>query len=280
MILVADSGSTKTDWACINEAGYVKYYESDGFNPYYKTGEDLKHLLDKDLLPVIDNEYAVKEVYFYGSGCSTPKKQMVVEEAINWAFPNARVDADHDLLGAARALLGRNEGIACILGTGSNSCYYDGRKIVENVPSIGYLFGDEGSGTYLGKLFITAYLQNKFPEDLKEIFEKRHNVSLESILDAVYNQGRPNVFLASFSRFILQHVSHDFLRQLVLRSFDDFFREQVSKYAKYKDVEIQFTGSIAHAYEAFLLEVAAKYGVTVGKIHQKPIEGLVAFHKM
>lgn len=278
MILVADAGSSRIDWALIDRAGKARFYDTEGFNPYYSEIEELDTIIEKDLISVIDNT-AVKEIYYYGSGCSTDKKKMLVDEALEKHFPDTHIEVDHDLLGAARALLGNKEGIACILGTGSNSCYYDGTKIAENLPSLGYLYGDEGSGTYMGKSLITAYLQNKLPEKVKSGFDKKYKLSLESILDASYNQGMPNRFLSAFSEFISEQLSDEFLRNMVKSSMDDFFSLQILKYAKYDKVPVNFTGSVAFAFKDILKEVAEKYKVKIGKIEKKPIAGLVEFHK-
>lgn len=278
MLLIADSGSSKIDWATIDKGGNIRYFETEGFNPYYKKTEELYKTVEKELLPMIDKDL-VEEIYFYGSGCSTDSKKMNVEDTLKESFGHIAVFIEHDLFGAARALLGKQEGIACILGTGSNSCYYDGKEIVENVPSLGYLYGDEGSGTYIGKLLITAYLQNKLPGSLKKGFENKYNMSLEAILDASYNKGRPNIFLSSFSGFISEHISDNFLKNMVRVSFEDFFHLQILKYKKYDKATISFTGSVAYVFRDILTEVAKKFKVKIGKIERKPIHGLVEFHR-
>ncbi|MDZ7741170.1 MAG: hypothetical protein U5Q03_05310 [Bacteroidota bacterium] len=278
MLLIADSGSSKTDWATLDKAGQVKYFETEGFNPYYKESEELHHIVEKELLPMIEADM-VEEIFYYGSGCSTDSKKMMVEDTLQQSFGHISVSIEHDLLGAARALLGRQEGIACILGTGSNSCYYDGNEIVENVPSLGYLYGDEGSGTYIGKSLITAYLQNKLPDSLRKGFEEKYNMSLEAILDASYNKGRPNMFLSSFSNFISGHISDEFLKNMVRTSFEDFFSLQLLKYSKHNRVPVSFTGTVAHVFRDILMKVAEKYKIKIDKIERKPIGGLVEFHR-
>ncbi len=277
MKLIADSGSSKTDWATLDKDGQVKYFETEGFNPYYKEAEELHQIVEKDLLPMIDAD-RVDEIFYYGSGCSTESKKMIVEDTLQQSFGHISVSVEHDLLGAARSLLGRKEGIACILGTGSNSCYYDGAEIVENMPSLGYLYGDEGSGTFIGKSLITAYLQNKLPDALRKGFENKYNMSLEAILDASYNKGRPNMFLASFSNFISEHITDEFLKNMVRTSFEDFFSLQLLKYSKHNLVPVNFTGSVAHVFRDVLMDVAQKYKIRIGKIERKPIGGLVEFH--
>lgn len=277
MILIADSGTTKTDWALVDEHGHVRYFETQGFNPYYRSSRELSDIVEKELMYQID-EANVAEIYFYGSGCSTDTKKMIVEDSLKAEFHHAHIEVDHDLMGAARALLGREEGIACILGTGSNSCQYDGEEITENVPSLGFLYGDEGSGTHIGKTLVTAYLHNKLPEETKKLFESTYNYSLEQILDESYNHGLPNRFLSSFSRFVKDNISDDYLKEIVCSSFRDFFTFQVKNYSKHKETAIHFTGSVAFAFRDILEEAADEMGLLMGSIVQKPIEGLIAFH--
>ena len=224
MILIADSGATKIQWVVIEEEHVSDPVETAGFNPYFMDVSILENILDKDLIPFVRQDKITK-VFYYGAGCSTVQKCGIVEDALREVFPIADCEIEHDLLGAARALFGRKEGIACILGTGSNSCLYDGKNIVENVPSIGYLFGDEGSGAYLGKLFLIDYLRNNLPESIHTAFDKKFGYSLENILDAVYSKPHPNRFLASFSRFLGDYRQEDYVQQLIKRNFRDFMKE-------------------------------------------------------
>jgi N-acetylglucosamine kinase-like BadF-type ATPase len=183
------------------------------------------------------------------------------------------------MLGAARALCGSEPGIACILGTGSNSCFYDGNDITENVVSLGYLLGDEGSGAHMGKQLITDYFHKNIPSDIVASFNKMYNPTVEFILDSVYNQPRPSRFLASFSPFLLENINNPYIRNLVTNSFDEFFRKNVSKYSNYQTVKINFTGSVAFFFSEVLKESAQKAGITTNKIYRSAIEGLIDFHK-
>lgn len=214
MILVADSGSTKTNWTLMEDQRIVTTVQTPGMNPYFITSETVEAILKADLVPNIPADF-VKEIYFYGSGCSTENNNNMLRDAMMIFFRKASISVYHDILGAARALLGKEKGIACILGTGCNACYYDGEKVFSNVPSLGYIFGDEGAGSNLGKIFMEKYLKNMLPSEIKNEFEQEYGLSLEDILNALYNRPFPNRFLASFSEFIGPRKNHPFLHDLV-----------------------------------------------------------------
>src|SRR5665647_1869427 len=214
MILIADGGSTKTDWRLIKEGREYKQIQTSGFNPYLVGSDEIEEILWKELQPYIDNT-SVSAVYYYGAGCSTPVKNMIVENAFEKIFPNARIHISHDLLAASHALCGDEEGIAAILGTGSNSCYYDGKDIKDGIFSLGYFFGDEGSGAYLGKQFLIAYLHNELPEEIDAKFREEYSLSNENILDGVYTKPAPSRFLASFSRFINENRDNPYIYNLI-----------------------------------------------------------------
>jgi N-acetylglucosamine kinase-like BadF-type ATPase len=277
MILIADSGSTKTDWVLIDKEGQTRRYETVGFNPYFVPADEMSEILDKFLVPFIDNR-GIRELFYYGSGCSTKNKCFIVEEALEKVFPQARLEVEHDLLGAARGLLGMEKGIACILGTGSNSCLYDGHEIIENVPSLGYLFGDEGSGAHIGKIFISDYLHGKLPKIISLAFDKQYNLSLENILDAVYNQPWPNRFLGSFMEFIAGYKDNKYIQGLVHSSFRKFFGEQVTKYSDYDKLPVSFVGSVAYHFKDIIKDVAAHYHIKLNAVKKDPIRGLVKYH--
>ena len=277
MKLIADSGSTKTTWVLLDGTPSGKTIRTQGLNPYFHTPGSVRTILAEELVPEVAAS-DVCEIYFYGAGCSTPNKNALLAEAMKTCFGNAEIRVYHDILGAARALLGNEEGIACILGTGCNSCYYDGTDIRMGVPSLGYLFGDEGAGSNIGKRFLEAYLKERMPLDLREEFREVHPYTLEEILNALYNLPNPNRFLASFSEFIAPRISHPFLVELVLSSLLAFFEEQVKKYENYLEVPVSFVGSIAFHYKPLLLEAAGMNSVTVGRILKSPIEGLVEYH--
>ena len=277
MKLIADSGATRAEWVVINGDYKSETYETPGFNPYFSDTSFIAKVIEKDLVPFIDTA-SIKEIYFYGAGCSTISKCTIVEDALTGVFHNAHADIHHDLLGAARALFGRKEGIACILGTGSNSCYYDGKKIVANVPSLGYLFGDEGSGAYLGKLLLADYLKGNVSAQVRKAFDIEFGLNLENILDAVYNQPHPNRFLASFSRFIGEHQRSTYVRGLIRGNFHDYFTEQITKYPEHNEVPLAVVGSVGFHFKEHFEKVATEFGSKVSHFLQSPIEGLVKFH--
>jgi glucosamine kinase len=277
MFLIADAGATKIQWVVVHENVASEPMETAGFNPYFMGSDILVDILEKDLVPFIKVE-AIRQVFFYGAGCSTVQKCGVVDDAINSVFDRVDCEVYHDLLGAARALFLHDKGIACILGTGSNSCLYDGRDILENVPSLAYLFGDEGGGAYLGKLFLTDYLKKRLPADLSATFDQHYHYSLENILDSVYNKPHPNRFLASFATFLGDHMEEDYVRELLRRNFEDFLNEQVMKYTGYKEVPLGIVGSVGFHFREILRQVVSAYGLEIKTILKNPIEGLVKFH--
>ena len=277
MILIADGGSTKTDWRLLKDGREYKQVQTQGFNPYLVGSDAIEDILWKELQPYIDNE-AVSHVYYYGAGCSTPVKNMIVEAAFEKVFVNARINISHDLLGAAHALCADSEGIVAILGTGSNSCYYDGREIKDGIFSLGYFFGDEGSGAYLGKQLLTAYLHKELPADIEERLKEEYPSSLESILDAVYSKPAPSRFLASFSRFININREHPYINNLLTEAFKAFYKYQVCCYPKHKEIPVHFVGSVAYHYQDFLTQIGSQLGIRTGRFIQAPIDGLVEYH--
>lgn len=278
MILIADSGSTKTTWVLMEGDQVKNTITTCGLNPYFQNSESVEAVIRADLSPFLV-EYHIKEVHFYGAGCSTDYNNNMIRDAIRVFFRNSTISVYHDILGAARALFGDGTGIACILGTGCNSCYFDGLKTTSPIDSLGYLFGDEGAGSYLGKLFLGAYLQKELPSDLRNAFDQQYGFTLEDILNSLYNKPAPNRFLASFSHFLSPNREHPFVRQLLLRSFRDFFDAHIRKYESYQADSIGFIGSIAHNYSDFLMKIATEEGVKITRILPSPIEGLIEYHK-
>ena len=277
MILIADSGSTKTEWCVINNEKETKIFQTIGFNPYFVTENIVKEELNKNLLPFV-NAHLIEHLYFYGAGCSTPDKNLVLQSPLEDFFRNAKVEVEHDLDGAARSLCGRQKGIACILGTGSNSCLYDGKSVVENVSSVGYMFGDEGGGVYVGKMLISDYLRNEMPADIRQKFEEMYPYRFDHILNAVYKEAFPNRFLASFTHFMSKNIEHPYVIKLMSDSFDKFFKYQVSHYTGYTELPVNATGSIAFYFINILKDVAAKWDVKLGKVIRTPMEGLIEYH--
>ena len=277
MILIADGGSTKTDWRLIKDGREFKKIQTSGFNPYLVGSDEIEGILWKELQPYIDNT-GVSAVYYYGAGCSTSVKNMIVENAFEKIFPNAKLYISHDLLAASHALCGDEEGIAAILGTGSNSCYYDGKDIKDGIFSLGYFFGDEGSGAYLGKQLLTSYLHNELPLEIEQKFKAKFSITRESILDSVYTKPAPSRFLASFSHFINENRDHPFIYALITNAFRAFYKYQVCCYSKHKEVPVHFVGSVAFYYRDILTQVGLEFGVKTGKFIKAPIDGLVEYH--
>jgi len=277
MKLIADSGSTKTTWILLEQDKVKETIGTSGLNPYFHDSESVEAVLRADLIPFVVEDN-IREVHFYGAGCSTDYNNSMIRDAILLFFRKADVFIYHDILGAARALFGNDKGIACILGTGCNSCFFDGTLLHLKVDSLGYLFGDEGAGSYLGKLFMGAYLKKELPQELRDQFDNQFGYTLEDILNSLYNKPSPNKFLASFSLFLSPNREHPFVKALIQQSFQDFFHAHIKKYEDYRALPIGFIGSIAFIYREILSEVALKEKVTISKILSSPIEGLIEYH--
>jgi len=276
MILIADSGSTKTHW-CVVSGGIIKsVIFTDGINPFYQTDMEIIALLESQLVPKLANN-DIEQIYFYGAGCSFPDKKILISRALVRFFGNAIIDIQSDLLGAARSLFQHEKGIACILGTGSNSCYYNGVDVVENVSPLGFILGDEGSGAVLGKLFVADYLKNQLPEELKEKFFAQYELTPAVIMDSVYKKPFPNRFLSKFTPFLLENIEEPSIFNLVFDSFDAFFVRNVMQYPL-EDIQVGFVGSIAHYFRNTLEIVAFERGIQVSEVVQSPMGGLVKYH--
>ena len=276
MMLIADSGSTKTAWCVILDNTPIKRIGSKGLNPFFQSEEEIQQELTHSLLPQLP-EGTIDSVYFYGAGC-TPEKAPTLRRAIADSLPIVgNIKAYSDMLAAARGLCGREAGITCILGTGSNSCFYDGKEIVKHISPLGFILGDEGSGAVLGKLLVGDILKNQLSPAIKEAFLKQFDLTVPEIIDRVYRQPFPNRFLASLSPFIAQHLEEPGIRQLVLGSFIAFLRRNVMQY-DYTQYPAHFIGSVAHCYKEILQEAAQETGIRIGKILQSPMEGLIQYH--
>ena len=278
MILIADSGSSKTDWRLIDEEGRIHQAKTMGINPLLHTEDEILALLQNELLPQLSQKQ-VKEAYFYGAGCASEKACTLISHALEKIFPGVRASVTHDLLAAARALCNQEAGIACIVGTGSNSCLYDGEKIIDKIPPLGYVLGDEGSGSYIGKQLLNAYLKRDMPEDLSMKFKKRFEIDIETVLENVYRQPSPSRYIAGFSRFAFHHLKHPYIFRMVYKSFEDFFDKNVCKYDNYAAYKIHFTGSVAFYYSNLLRQVANDRGLFVKNIVEAPIAGLTLYHQ-
>lgn len=278
MILIADSGGSKTDWRLIKKDGSIDQASAPGFNPYYQPIEDLKKNVQEILLPKIQKDEVVDQIYFYGAGVSSDKNQLTIKNALLEFFPQSKIEIGWDLLAAARALCGTEPGIACIMGTGSNSCLYDGKKIIDNVANLGWILADEGSGAIIGKKLLVDYLRKKFPETLAQQFHARYPLTREEFLEKVYQEEKPSAFLASFAKFIFQHIKEPYCYQLIYSSFAEFYENNVMKYENYQNLKVHFTGSIAFYFSNILRQVANDKGITVKNILEGPIAGLTLFH--
>jgi glucosamine kinase len=279
MILIADSGSTKTDWRLIDADEKIHQYKTSGFNPYFQSTQEIAATLGKELLPQLENKHHENlKVFYYGAGCSTEDKCSIVKNAIELNFPQATIEVDHDLLAAARALCGREAGIAAILGTGSNSCYYDGKNIAENTPNLGFFLGDEGSGGYLGKKLITAYMYKELPAELHEAFYHKYKLGKEEILDHIYKKPMPNKFCASFGMFLQHYINHPYVAKMIYDAFALFFDKHICKYPRHKEVPFHCVGSIGFYFGNILNEVARDKGIRMGRVLESPISGLTLYH--
>ena len=277
MILVADSGSTNTNWVIIEGNKIISSFITNGFNPYFTKSEEIYKEL-KIKTPKDINVNSISDIYFYGSGCSSPELNSIILNGLNQFFPDSDIEINHDLLAAARALFMQDSGIVIILGTGANTCLFDGEKIVKNIPSLGYILGDEGGGDYLGKLFITEFLYGNLPENIHHDFLKKYELTNDQIMHKVYKEPNPNRFLASFGEFILEHSKDENMNTLVKKSFTDLFLNHITKYENYNNFKIRVTGSIGFYFQNQLKEVAKEFNAHIDLIEKNPITRLTQYH--
>jgi N-acetylglucosamine kinase-like BadF-type ATPase len=278
MILIADSGSTKTDWCVVENGVLVQQIFTKGTNPFFQSEEEISNEIATALLPELKTD-EFDAVYFYGAGCGFPDKIEIVHRAISKQLKvKGNVEVATDMLAAARGLCGREAGIACIMGTGSNSCYYDGENIVANVSPLGFILGDEGSGACLGKLMVGDLLKNQMTPELKEKFLKQFDLTPADIIDRVYRKPFPNRFLASLSPFLAQNINEPCVHELVLNSFKAFFKRNIMQYENYQNLKVNLIGSVAFYYKEVLAEAAEAMGIQLGTIIQSPMEGLIKYH--
>lgn len=277
MILIADSGGSKIDWRLLNSDGSIGQANTAGFNPYYQPIDDLHKTISETVVPIVKED--VSKIYFYGAGVSSEKNQQVIKEAFLKYFPKAEVEIGWDLLAAARALCGHEPGIACIMGTGSNSCLYDGKEITGNVANLGWILADEGSGANIGRKFVVDYLRKKFPASLEKAFHERFPLTREEFLEKVYQQEKPSAFLASFMRFIFQHLKEPYCHKLVYDAFAEFYENNVMQYPDWQNLKVHFVGSVGFYFSDVLRQVANDKGITVKNILESPIAGLTLYHQ-
>lgn len=279
-ILIADSGSTKTQWNLISNEKNITESFSIGINPYFISKDKIVDLL-KENFPDVQEREGVEQLYFYGSGCTLSEKCEIIYSALKQVFTNAALEVNSDLLASARALFGRSKGISCILGTGSNVAVYDGVKFVENINSLGYALGDQASGAYIGKELIRSYFQNEMPLDLRNKFQHNFNIDLAEVLDNVYKKDFPNRYLAGFTPFASQNIENMFVDCLITNSFKQFITSQLSSLNFDKSqYEVGFVGSVAFYFKDILIKQLELNGYKVGKIIKVPMEGLLEFHRL
>ena len=277
--LIADSGSTKTDWRLVGPNEQIHAFQTDGINPYYQTTSQIIDVLQMQLLPILP-EAAVSAVFFYGAGCSGPAVNPIVADALRAVLPTAQtVDVDSDMLGAARAAAGHEPGIVCILGTGSNACCYDGRQIKRGIQSLGFWLGDEGSGGYLGKTLVRDFFQERLPTDLRDAFQVRYALDRPTLLENAYQKPFPNRYFASFTPFLSVNIDHPHVVGLVIEAFKLFLTTYINRFPEADTWPVHFVGSVAHYFAELLQRAVSEAGLIMGRVLQAPAERLVVFHK-
>ena len=276
-ILIADSGATKCEWAVVEGGKSKKTINTGGISPYFLNAAQIQELVRKDLLPET-KKYSFTEVYYYGTGCKNADNRRMITKALSGVIDGAKVSVDTDLMAAARSVCQRGKGIACILGTGCNSAYYNGQKVAKNSPGLGYVLGDEGSGAYLGKKVIQYYLYNTFDDELRFKFDEKFRMKEDEILDRVYKQPLPNRFLASFTLFLAENRGHFMVENIIEDGLNDFFFYHLNKYNESWKYPVHFVGSVAFGFRDVIVDLCHSYEFELGSIVQNPMAGLIAYH--
>jgi N-acetylglucosamine kinase-like BadF-type ATPase len=275
--LICDSGATKAEW-CLVKNGKKKTIFTQGISPYFLSTEQITDLLRKELVPKLRN-VTVDEIFYYGTGCANPANARSVKKALQQVFTKTKkTEVTHDLMAAARALCGRIKGIACILGTGSNSCFYNGKKIIKNSPGLGFILGDEGSGAYLGKKVIQHYLYGTFDDDLRARFDAAYTTTAPEILENVYKKPLPNRYLASFTKFLADNRGHYMIENIIEDGLNDFFFTHLCKYGEVWKQPVHFTGGVAFGFRDVLVQLCRSYEFELGKVLKNPMDGLIEYH--
>lgn len=276
MILLAESGSTKTEWCLVDRDGIAEHFLSDGINPFFQSRKEISRLVRLQL-PQIFFRAKFSTIFFYGAGCSSEEKKNIVKASFEAQFKTPAI-IESDLVGSARSLFQDKPGIACILGTGSNSCFYDGNKIVKNVRSLGYILGDEGSGASLGKAFLSDCLKGLAPIELAALFYKKYKIDPDQILDYVYSKPFPNRLLSVLSFFLYDHINDPYIDNLIYHNLKSFFERNILQYA-YTDYPVRFVGSVAKMYEETLYTIAKEFNIRIDTVIENPIKGLIKYHE-
>ena len=277
MIFIIESGSTKSDWVLVNNKSKQTFYNTIGFNPYFHSAEVVSSEIRKNK-GIVGHVSNVKKIFFYGAGCSSQKMNDEIKRGIQSVFKGAEVFVDHDLLACAYATYDGEPGISCIIGTGSNSCYFDGDNLTEVLPALGYVLGDEGSGSYFGKFLLSSFLYHKLPADLLKDFQSTYGLSEAEIVSKVYQKDSANVFIASFMPFIVKHKKHDFFNETLVKGLQHFMEVHVCCYKDYLNTPVHFVGSLSALLEDELRLAANNLGVEIRSIVAKPVENLVDYH--
>lgn len=276
--LIADSGATKAEW-CVLQGKKTKTIFTQGISPYFFNTRQITEILQKELLPSLKG-IKINEVYYYGTGCINPNNNRIVRQAIRNSFNEASsIEVTHDVMAAARALFGRDKGVACILGTGSSSCYYNGRRIAVNRPGLGYVLGDEGSGAYLGKKVLQYFLYGTFDEELAGRFSTKYQVDATGILENIYKKPLANRYLASFTPFLSENRGHYMIENIIEDGLNDFFFHHICKFKQSWTSPISFIGGVAHHFRDVVGNLCRQYEFSPGKILKNPMEGLIEFHR-
>lgn len=278
-ILIADSGSSKTDWCLIEPQKDVRRFQTAGINPFFRNADECVQLL-KEELPIDPAQEEIERIVFYGAGIKGKAQSDFIQDILYRHFGTRETECHSDMLGAARATCGQEKGISCILGTGSNSCFYDGKAIAVQNPSLGYIIGDEGSGTYLGKKVLQYYFYNTFDEDLHEAFRNKYGEDLHHILQNVYGTVLPNRYLASFTQFLIEQRGHFMVENIIEDAFLDFYRHHVLKYRESWNYPVHFVGTVAYEFRDILFSLQEQYGLETGTILKSPADGLIHYHQL
>ena len=276
MLLVADSGSTKADWILTRPDNQTIHFRTKGINPFFLTEKDIIQIFQHtpEIQPYVDQ---VREIYFFGAGCSSPDRREIISNALSKVFRNAFVSVDVDIIASVYATCGSSPGICCILGTGSNISYFDGNKIHDSKHGLGYILGDEGSGTFFGRKLLTSFLYGTMSQELSASFKEKFHVDKELVIKRIYQEGSPNSFLASFAPFMSEHIDHPFITDLLRSGFEEFVETNIKSYPDYDKQICHFVGSIAFHFKEILIEVCKLNGIHVGKILKHPIDELSRF---
>lgn len=279
MILIADSGSTKTDWCVCNGTDKLCIINTQGINPYHQSIDDIKTIICTEFIPQIANisKESITEIYYYGAGCATEIKCNIIKDILAEHFTNARINVASDLLGAARALCKNSEGIACVIGTGSNSCLYDGKNIADNIPSLGYILGDEGSSVALGRRLLSDCFKRQLPANVANEFMAEYDLTMESVLENIYKKPLANRYMAQFTPFLAKHRDVPQVHEILISCFTEFFKRNVIAYHK-PWLPVHFVGSVATIFSEELIETTESLGMKAGTFIQNPIEGIVSYH--